>query len=171
VIDDFSIAMNVRRQGLGVIYNPLAIATEEVAPNLKEEFRRRVRIGAGNYQALALNYWAMSPSRGIFAWCFWSHKVMRWFVPHAMVLALVSNALLLDRGVFRVLFVLQLGFYLSAWVGSALLSSGRRVPRPVALVTFFVSMNVALGQGCIRFMLGRHSGAWRRTDRSVEERR
>ena len=94
IVDDFCIAMNVKKQGYDVIYNDKAIASEEVAPSLSDEFGRRVRIGVGNYKAFNANYWALSPSQGWFSFCYWSHKVFRWFAPHLMLLAFVSNLFL-----------------------------------------------------------------------------
>src|SRR6185369_13089583 len=52
IIDDFLVSMHVRSQGYRLVYDPEAVAWEEVAPNIRQEFRRRVRIGAGNFHAL-----------------------------------------------------------------------------------------------------------------------
>ena len=57
VVDDFCIVMNIKKQGYQVLYNELAVATEEIAPSLKEEYGRRVRIGIGNYKAFMVNLW------------------------------------------------------------------------------------------------------------------
>src|SRR5271166_3004613 len=45
-----------------------------------------------------------------------SHKVLRWLVPFALILLFLSNALLLREPAFRGLFVLQVLFYLMAFL-------------------------------------------------------
>jgi len=168
IVDDFCIVMNVKKQGFDVLYNDQAIAKEEVAPSLEDEVGRRIRIGVGNYKAFFANLWALSPSQGLLSWCFWSHKVLRWFAPHLLLLALISNAMLLDIGFFRLTFIAQVLFYTIAWHGQKKIHKGQKVRGIVAIVSFFVSMNVALGQGFVRFCKGHKSGGWKRTARGGE---
>lgn len=168
IVDDFCIVMNVKKQGFDVLYNDQAIAKEEVAPSLEDEVGRRIRIGVGNYKAFFANLWALSPSQGLLSWCFWSHKVLRWFAPHLLLLALISNAMLLDVGFFRLTFIAQVLFYAIAWHGQKKIHKGQKVRGIVAIVSFFVSMNVALGQGFVRFCKGHKSGGWKRTARGGE---
>lgn len=168
VVDDFCIVMNIRRQGYAVVYNPLAKATEEVAPSLQDEYGRRIRIGLGNYRALFQNLWALSPAQGIFSWCFWSHKVLRWFAPHLMVLALISNILLATSSFYQLTLLIQVCFYATAVYGQAMINRNHTIPSWVAIVTFFVSMNVALAQGFMRFLGRNQQGAWKRTARQGE---
>ena len=52
ITDDFVIPMTVRAAGHRVVYDPEAVAMEEAPASVSSEFRRRVRIGAGNWQAL-----------------------------------------------------------------------------------------------------------------------
>jgi len=165
IVDDFCIVMNVKKQGFDVLYNDNAIAKEEVAPSLEDEYGRRVRIGIGNYKALGANLWALSPSKGLLSWCYWSHKVLRWFAPHFMLLALLANFYLLDSPFYTYLFVMQLVFYFIAWQGQKRINKNQEVNSVVAIVSFFVSMNVALGQGFIRFCKGHKNGGWKRTAR------
>ncbi len=168
IVDDFCIVMNVKKQGYDVVYNDTAIAKEEVAPSLQDEVGRRVRIGIGNYKAFFANLWALSPTNGLLSWCYWSHKVLRWFTPHFMLLVFVSNALLINIPFYRNLFILQIIFYLVAFYGQRKINQNQEVSSIVAMVSFFVSMNVALGQGFIRFCKGHKNGGWKRTARGGE---
>jgi len=43
--------MNVIRRGYRMISNAGALSEEETTENIRHEFSRRVRIGAGNFQA------------------------------------------------------------------------------------------------------------------------
>jgi len=89
IVEDFVLAMHVREQGFRVRYAPDAVAEEEL-PAASAEWRRRVRIGCGDYQALWLCRRCLSPRYGWFAWSFFSHKVLRWFTPHLLLLALAA---------------------------------------------------------------------------------
>jgi len=168
IVDDFCIVMNVKKQGFDVVYNDTAIAKEEVAPSLEDEYGRRVRIGIGNYKAFLANMWALSPSNGLLSWCYWSHKVLRWFAPHFMLVALITNVFLMGNPFYFDILVLQIIFYGIAWYGQKRINGNQQVNSLVAIISFFVSMNVALGQGFIRFTKGHKNGGWQRTARQKE---
>jgi cellulose synthase/poly-beta-1,6-N-acetylglucosamine synthase-like glycosyltransferase len=168
IVDDFCIAMNVKKQGYDVIYNDKAIATEEIAPSLKDEFGRRVRIGIGNYKAFMANFWALSPAKGWFSVCYWSHKVFRWFAPHLMAFAFIANLFLLHKLFYLICFIGQVLFYVTGWYGQKQINKGIQVSGVVAIISFFLSMNVALGKGFIRFLKGHQNGGWQRTARTGE---
>ncbi len=169
IIDDFCIVMNVKKQGYDTIYNNQAVATEEVAPSIEEEFGRRVRIGIGNYKAFFANLWALSPTIGLMSWCYWSHKVIRWFAPHIMLALLIVNMLLLDTPSFMALFAGQCLFYAIAFYGLSQIKNGYKIPKFVAIISFFVSMNLALAKGFLRFCKGHKNGGWKSTARQGEK--
>jgi cellulose synthase/poly-beta-1,6-N-acetylglucosamine synthase-like glycosyltransferase len=166
IVDDFCIVMNVKKQGFDVLYNNTAIAKEEVAPSLGDEVGRRIRIGIGNYKAFFANLWALSPTKGLLSWCYWSHKVLRWFAPHFMLITFVSNAFLLNNVFYVYLFCLQIAFYAIACFGQKRINNNQKVNGIVAIISFFISMNAALGQGFIRFCKGHKNGGWKRTART-----
>lgn len=168
IVDDFCIVMNVKKQGYSVLYNDTAIAKEEVAPSLDDEYGRRVRIGIGNYKAFMANFWALSPSEGLLSWCYWSHKVLRWFAPHLMLLVLIANIYLIEKPMYQVIFFAQIIFYAIAWYGQKMINKGQEVNSIIAMISFFTSMNVALGQGFLRFLKGHKNGGWKRTARGGE---
>ncbi len=168
IIDDFVIGMKVREAGYRMVYEPGAIATEELPATVEDEWRRRVRIGTGAYQALSLCRRCLLPRYGAFAWMFWSHKVLRWFTPHLLlVMAACSVAAVLgERGPGAP----WLGFlpHLSILGVTGLLAAalmGERVHafRPLR---YFVVMQAALFVGFVRFCRGEVSGKWRRTARA-----
>lgn len=165
VVDDFCIVMNIKKQGYDVVYNAAALAHEEVAPTLSDEYGRRVRIGLGNYRAFVANLWALSPTQGVLAWCYWSHKVLRWFAPHILLMVFVINWLLVEHYFYLVLAIGQALFYSIAFYGLQSDKKGKKNKGIVAIISFFVSMNVALGHGFIKFLQGGQQGSWKRTAR------
>tara|TARA_R110000744_G_scaffold328678_2_gene434245 strand:- start:333 stop:1505 length:1173 start_codon:yes stop_codon:yes gene_type:complete len=165
IVDDFQIAMNVAKQGFRLVYDPEAIAIEEIAPNLKEEEGRRVRIGLGNYQAFFKMPWALNPLLGWRFIAYVSHKVCRWFVPHLMLIALITNVMLLDSAFYQVLLAAQLVFYFMAFYGIKRQAKGKKTSTLIALLAFFVAMNLALMRGFIKYFSSNVQGTWQRTTR------
>ncbi|XQW85346.1 glycosyltransferase family 2 protein [Thalassotalea piscium] len=165
IVDDFQIVMNVSKQGFQTIYDPSAIAIEEVAPNLAEEEGRRVRIGLGNYQAFFKMPWALNPLLGWRFIAYVSHKVFRWFVPHFMVIALVCNILLLQEPFYQFTMLGQVAFYGIAYWGIKQQKQEVKINTLASLIAFFVSMNVALMRGFIRYFNSNVQGSWQRTSR------
>jgi len=166
IVEDFLIAMNVRATGYRVIYEPEAVAWEEVAPSTRHEFKRRVRIGAGNFHALRHTWRLLHPKAGGVALAFWSHKVCRWLVPLFMATAELSAMILSSTPLY--------GF--AAAVGAALVLLGllghrldlrSRYWAPASIPYYFLSMNLALLLGLVAFGRGTQSIVWTPTARTV----
>lgn len=166
IVDDFSISVDLIERGLRCHYDPEARANEEIPPRIGDEFRRRVRIGIGNYQALRRHVGLLHPRHGYAALAFLSHKCLRWFAPHCMVIALLANLVLAAGGqpLWLTLLAFQLAFYLLAAAGHLVGRAGT-VPKLLRLPVFFVSMNMALLIGYYRYLSGGFSGAWARSAR------
>jgi len=165
VVDDFLIVMNVAKARYQIVYDKKALAHEEIAPSIAEESKRRIRIGTGNYQAFTRLYWALNPLIGWRFFSYFSHKVLRWFTPHLMVLVLISNLVLIGDTLYNSVLLIQIIAYLVAVWGQAMSTRGHEIPSSVALLTFFVSMNFALLQGFYRFAFKNVKGTWQRTSR------
>ena len=165
IVDDFVVPLLARlRHGCAVLYDSTAIAHEASAPSLREEFRRRCRIGAGDFQSLALLWPLLNPRRGFVSFTFFSHKLLRWLCPFFLIGSLASSAALAGRPFFRVTACAQLSFYA---VSAVVMVAPRRVPLPriVMLATMFVSMNAALLTGFWVWLMGSGLGLWEPTRR------
>lgn len=168
IIDDFLIVMNVAKRDLKVVYCKNSQAFEEIAPSLKEESNRRVRIGAGNYQSLSRLLWLLNPKYKWRCFTYISHKVIRWFVPHLMITTLLCNFILLwsMKELYNYVFYVQLVFYGMWLLGH--LKIFNNVPylsNIISLVTFFVSMNLSLFRGYLKYLTTNLSATWQRTSR------
>ena len=152
------------RSDCTIIYDASAVAREETPPDVRSEFRRRARIGAGGFQSISVLWKLLDPRRGWVTFTFLSHKILRWFCPFFMLGLLASNVLLLDRPFYRLTLMGQLVFYLVSGL-AAFLPPEIRFLKPLRLATMFTSMNVALLVGFWRWMWGRQKGAWTRTAR------
>jgi len=163
IVEDFVTAMKVLEEGHRVCYEPAARATETTAPSMQEEMRRKCRIGAGGFQAIALTAAMLNPLRGLPALGYWSHKIVRWCVPFFLLGMLVASLALAAEP-----------FYLFA-LGAQLLAYGiglqGLLPRPIdhpllRPARYFFVMNLALLIGFIRFVRGTQRVTWEQAQRS-----
>jgi hypothetical protein len=139
--------MRVRLAGKRVILEPLARAYDRTAGG-EHEFRRKVRTLSGNFQLLALEPSLLSPRLNPSWFGLVSHKLLRLLVPYAMVVALVSSALM--PGLWGPLLLgAQLAAYTMAaarWLGGA---AGSRLAK---LCETVVVLNAAAVVGTFRFL-------------------
>lgn len=158
--DDLLTALNVLKQGCRVVMDDSARAIEITGTRLVEEFRRRIRIGAGNYQVLWWHRWLLNPLQGWKSLFFWVHKVPRWFTPHLMLLAFGSNLVLAGSGgIYPQLLALQVLFYAVAVLGW--LVEGRIPGLGLFLApAHFCSMNLAVLLGFFKWLGGIRSSTW-----------
>jgi cellulose synthase/poly-beta-1,6-N-acetylglucosamine synthase-like glycosyltransferase len=164
VVDDFVIPLKIMSAGYRTAYDTEARATEEAASDIEGEAARRIRIGAGNFQALTMTYELLNPLRGWVAWCYLSHKIFKWLTWLMMATAFVANLFLLHRPLYQVTAILQLIFYGMAIAGACRL----RVPilgKLCSLVYYFVSMHVALFRGFVRWIKHSQAITWSRSYR------
>jgi cellulose synthase/poly-beta-1,6-N-acetylglucosamine synthase-like glycosyltransferase len=166
IVEDFVIPLLARlRTNCRIIYDAEAVAHEESAPDIQSEFRRRVRIGAGDVQAIKMLWPLLNPRHGWIAFTFFSHKVLRWLGPLFLLTALLTNAALLDLETYQRIGLLQLSGYAMAGVG-ALVPGGITGGKFLRLCNLFVTMNAALLVGYFSIFFGSASSAWKPTKRS-----
>ena len=172
IVDDFVIPLLAKQESdCGIIYDCEATATEESAPDVAAEFRRRARIGAGGFQAIGLLWRLLNPRHGWVAFTFLSHKILRWICPFLLVGMLLGSGILtlIQRhgSLYRNLLAAQLAFYLLSWVLT--LVPTPPLLKPLRLAPMFTGMNLALLVGFWRWVRGAQKGAWERTVRLAEQ--
>ncbi|MEO6170522.1 MAG: glycosyltransferase family 2 protein [Lysobacter sp.] len=141
VLDDMWIPMQVLLGGHRVWMARDAIAWDSASAQPGEEFARKLRTLAGNWQLLARLPVLISPWRNPVFLAWFSHKFLRLLVPWALLAALVSCALA-PGPLYRTLFVLQLVGYAWAAAGLWFPKLAARVPLLPAAGTFLM-LNLA----------------------------
>lgn len=159
-IDDFIWPVSVYWQGHIGVNEPAAIAHEEAAPHVEAEFRRKVRIGTGDFRALWECRALLNPLRGWVSFAFWSHKMLRWSAPLLLLLLLLANLFLLDHLLYRWLFGLQLAFYLLAVVGYFVSRQQHLFAKICRIPYYFLGSNLALAIGFYKCATGRQKATW-----------
>jgi cellulose synthase/poly-beta-1,6-N-acetylglucosamine synthase-like glycosyltransferase len=152
ILDDVFVPMNVARVGKRVIFQPSAIARDQLFSEKGKEFSRKVRTLTGNYQLLRLAPWLLSPANPLL-FRFVSHKLLRLLVPLLLILMLVASAVSREP-FYRAVFWLQILFYVLAILGT--LSPSTRRFKPVALANTFVMLNAAAALAFYNFVAGRN---------------
>ncbi len=142
-----------------------AVAEVVVSQGMRHEFRRRRRIGLGVFQSLQLLWPAIMVSDRLSAFALLSHKVLRWTVPLALILALASNLMLLGHAFYQVAFGVLLLSILAAIFGLFRTSSSMRWTRWCGVATSFYSMNLALLIGFIDWLFSSKKVVWEPTPR------
>jgi len=168
LVDDFFINMTVLRQGASCISNIRAKVSEDVSNNPREEFRRKKRISAGNFQNLARFRSLLFKGRPGVGFCFFSHKVIRWIVPFLVLITLpVSLVLAGNSLLYLILAFLQLLALLLPFIDH-LLRKIKIHSLPLRFISHFVLMNLALLAGFIRYLGGIENNVWQPTSRKQD---
>jgi len=163
VIEDFVLCMRVLERGFHVRFEPAARGVEPACPSSRAEMVRKIRIGAGGFQALALTSPLLLPQYGLRAFAYWGHKVIRWVVPLFLVLGFLANCMLVDQPLYALLLLLQLAGALVAALAYRARPGG--VPRWTRPVSYFYLMNYALLCGLVRFVFRTQRVTWDRASR------
>ena len=157
IVDDFFISMAVLQDGYQAINELAAVCHEDVSDQLPEEFRRKARISAGNFQNLVAFRRLLWPPWQGRSFAYWSHKVLRWLTPLLLVLLLLSSVVLVAQGggwLYQVLLLGQLGLPLLVGL-DALLHSPGRASAPAALRIPFLRHERGPAAGPVAFSGGR----------------
>jgi cellulose synthase/poly-beta-1,6-N-acetylglucosamine synthase-like glycosyltransferase len=164
-VDDFFITMNVLQKKRKAILNLSATSIENVPDDIKTEFRRKVRISAGNFQNLKHFFSCLWPPFSPLSFVFASHKVIRWIGPFLLILLLVLNIFLAIQSDFYYLLLLFQIFLGILPLFDFIL---RRINQHIIILRFathFYAMNIALLVGFFKYITGMKTNIWQPTRR------
>ncbi len=159
-INDLLNPLQIIVRGFRGVYDRSAVCYEEAGDSFQKEFNRKVRIISRSLNAvwrapLVLLPWIQP--RHWFA--LMSHKVLRWFVPLFLFVALLTSICLWQLLFYRFAVLLQAGFYALAMAGWAC-ESRRKPPKILYLPYYFCLVNLASLLGIIKFLRGSLSPTW-----------
>ncbi|MDF1866597.1 MAG: glycosyltransferase family 2 protein, partial [Saprospiraceae bacterium] len=169
VIEDFVMTMKIAQKGYRIVYEPNAYATEGQSASIKEELKRKIRIAAGGFQAISRLVELLNPFKyGVLTFQYISHRVLRWtLAPLCLPLILFSNILLaiFSGGIFQILLICQISFYLFAMLGFILERKKLKI-KAFFIPYYFCIMNYAVYRGFFRNLAGKQSSLWERAKRA-----
>jgi biofilm PGA synthesis N-glycosyltransferase PgaC len=161
LLDDVVVPMRIVRKGYRVLFERRAVAFDRIAASGAEEFTRKVRTIAGNFQLVARERWIFNPFRNRVWFQTVSHKVLRLASPLFLAVAFVAAALLAESAMYRGLLGVQSAFYAAALGGAWAARSGRRVP-VLGFAYVFCLLNGATIVALWRFLRGSQTVTWQR---------
>ncbi|MFW5821655.1 MAG: glycosyltransferase [Bacteroidota bacterium] len=164
-VDDFFITMSVLKRDGKAIMELKAITIEDVPNLISTEFRRKVRISAGNFQNLNKFFTCLLPPWSSLSFAFLSHKVIRWLGPVLILTIILSNFFLLEEGLIYYFSFFTILFFLLLPLIDLFLRKFNIHVVFLRFVTHFLSMNLALLIGLIKQMLGIETSIWQPTKR------
>ncbi len=155
LLDDFMISMKIAMQGFKIAYDPDAYAIESSSENLREEYKRKVRIAAGGIQSIIRTSKLFNPFfMPLLGFQYISHRVLRWTItPFLMILVMFLNAYLVYNNFNWLLaFILlgQLGFYSLATLGWLLERKEVRI-KILFIPYYFCFMNFCVLAGIYQY--------------------
>ncbi len=132
LLDDVVIPLRIALKGYRVLFEPEARAYDRAPASAAEEFARKVRTIAGNFQLFAREPRLLAPWSNPLWLQSVSHKALRLLTPLLLAAALFANLALVAGGpVYRLLLLAQAAFYGAALLGVCL----RRRTRQTLLVS------------------------------------
>ncbi|MEP6675449.1 MAG: glycosyltransferase family 2 protein [Ferruginibacter sp.] len=171
LLDDFMISMKICRKGFRVMYEPAAFATEAPSMTMKDEQKRKIRIGAGGFQSIFLLKDLLNIFKyGKLSFQYISHRVLRWAVcPLLLLFVLVTNLSIYISNrefLYGVLLLLQVLFYAAAITGWFFALRNLKI-KALYIPYYFIFMNAALYLGFFRFINNKQSVLWEKANRKI----
>lgn len=159
LLDDMFVPLQVAERRKRIVLSEAAEAYDEAFSD-EQEFGRKARTLAGNFQLVALLPWLLLPHRNPVWFQLWSHKLLRLVCPFALLgLLFASNVLAwsdlpaYQRSGWQAL-------ALGQWLFYGLAALGAHAGKLGALARTFVVLNAAAVAGLWRFLRGTQRVAW-----------
>ena len=161
VLDDVMIPMDIAMRGYRVVFEPNARAFDPAVTTIRQEWGRKVRTLAGNYQILGQRPELLSPRKNRLFFQYLSHKVLRLFIPFAMAGAFTANLFL--TGSFYVLTLeAQVVFYLLGITGLIFQTRGWHF-RIFSLPGTLILLNASSIAGLMHYLTRKPLRLWEKT--------
>jgi len=159
--DDYILPMYGVEKKKRSIYQPEAVAIEELSATVGGEMKRRIRISVGNFQQLFLLKKLLNPLRGRIAFEFISHKLLRSFSFLFMISLFISNIFILSPG-FRIFLLLQVLFYFLSFLGYVV-SKTQKTPFYLTAPFYLTMINYAALIGFFKYIFSTQKVTWEKS--------
>lgn len=158
--DDFVIPMEIVRSGYRAVYDHRLVAIELEATTQSDDFKRRLRISAGNMQQLLILASLFLPKYRITAFAFFSSKGLRVAIPYLLFSCLLSSILLSHHLMFNLALMVQIALYVTALLTHLFPFLFNH--KLCKALLYIVAGHAANFIGGLRYLLGMESQPWSR---------
>jgi cellulose synthase/poly-beta-1,6-N-acetylglucosamine synthase-like glycosyltransferase len=161
LLDDMLVPLRIVRRGYRVLFEPAARAYDCTSATAAQEFARKARTIAGNFQLLARERWLFNPFQNRLWLETISHKALRLTLPLLHAALFVANVAAAGAWPYQWLLAGQVAFYAAAIAGSVQRHGGRRfvgftVPYMLCLLSWATLV------GFYRFLTNGQPVTWER---------
>ncbi|MEZ5850087.1 MAG: sugar transferase [Hyphomicrobiaceae bacterium] len=160
--DDFVLPMRIVAAGYRAVYDGDIVAVEAETTAEGQDWRRRIRIGAGNLQQ-ALRLWTLADPRhpGV-AFVFLSGKALRSVMPFIMLIGFLALTLLAIEGSPMSQMLLAATLSLAVIGIASIVAGARQQPKVATWLGYLLQGHAAAFVGGSRYLLGREGRPWKR---------
>ncbi|HEX9658562.1 MAG TPA: glycosyltransferase family 2 protein [Bacteroidota bacterium] len=162
---DFRTVLNSVKVGLRGVSDPLAVGIYQDSGDQKREWDRKIRTVVRGLTVFFRHVELLNIFRyGLFSYQLFCHKLLRWLVPFFLIVAFVSNLVLLhDSLVYSALLLLQLLCYGCGVLG--LLRPKMQDMIFVRISVYFLAVNTSILISWWRYLSGQRIVTWAPTRR------
>ena len=167
---DFNTLLNSIKLGLKGISDPNSIGYYENIADEKKEFNRKIRTVLRGISVLMRNLSLLNPFKyRLFSWQLFSHKLCRWFVPFFLIVAFISNTVIMFNSIsLFLIFILQISFYSLAlyyyWKPPNLQASKSLSSNKLSTISklcyFFITVNLSILVAWWKYLKGERATFW-----------
>ncbi len=161
ITEDLVEPLKILEKGFRIVFEPEAVAYEATTENVKQEFKMRVRVITQGIRGLLYMKGLFNPFRyGEISFQLFAHKVLRWFVPFFLLGLFISNIFLLNDSItFKMIFIMQILFYMAALAG--LFLQGCRIKVGLfGIPLYFCTLNMAALIAFVKVLKGGDIRKW-----------
>lgn len=162
-ISDFIESVKLSMNGYKIIYEPSVIAIEKVEYDYRKEYHRKMRTILRGLHSIRNNYHVINPFKyGMLSIQIISHKLLRWFVPIALLGLFICSLLQMNQQVLIFsTFILQVIFYFMALIGWVLQKfSSPHSNKLIDTSFYFCLVNFASFMAIYNFLRGKNIIRW-----------
>lgn len=167
ITDDLYLTLSIIEKNYKVLTLSQALVYEDITADINNEFERKKRYGAGNFQVLFRFIgllWVFKSSIG-FVYCFMFHKIIRWLMPVLIFIFWIVSFILMNYNpLFLVLNSIGIVVVLYLILNYVLLKNEKRVI--IKPLFYFLAMNIAILIGFFKFIKGINTNVWTRSKRN-----
>jgi cellulose synthase/poly-beta-1,6-N-acetylglucosamine synthase-like glycosyltransferase len=162
---DFRTVLNSVKMGLRGVSDPQAVGLYPDTADQNREWDRKIRTVVRGLTVFFRHLELLNIFHyGLFSYQLFCHKLLRWSVPLFMVLAIISNFALIQRGpIYSILLILQILLYGLGYLG--FLKPKLQNIFWVKIPTYFLAVNVSIMIAWWRYMRGQRIVTWSPTKR------
>lgn len=166
ITDDLFHTFQIIEKNYDVLYSQQAKVYEFITDDINNEFQRKKRYAAGNFQIFVRFISLLNPLKTSFGfiYCYWNHKIVRWFSPIVFLFVFLQS-FLFEHQSFIFEWINKMGIAILFYLGFNFILYKLKFKPLFAKFFYFLAMNIAILIGFFNYIKGIKSNVWNRSKR------